>query len=96
MAADDREVERVRAKLYSILDTYTGQTIGEKLRVGEASKLIGLNMSHVPTYAKSGAKYKRRYVITATEEVRSEMRKESLAEEWDRVRKHILTGKRKR
>ena len=53
-------------------------------------------MSHVPTYAKSGAKYKRRYVITATEEVRSEMRKESLAEEWDRVRKHILMGKRKR
>lgn len=61
----------MRAQLYSILDTYTGQTIGEKLRVGEASKLIGLNMSHVPTYAKSGAKYKRRYVITATEEVRS-------------------------
>lgn len=25
MAADDREVERVRAKLYSILDTHTGQ-----------------------------------------------------------------------
>lgn len=70
----------MRAQLYSILDTYTGQTIGEKLRVGEASKLIGLNMSHVPTYAKSGAKYKRRYVITATEEVRSEMRKESLAD----------------
>lgn len=86
----------MRAQLYSILDTYTGQTIGEKLRVGEASKLIGLNVSHVPTYAKSGAKYKRRYVITATKEVRSEMRKESLAEEWDRVRKHILTGKRKR
>ena len=89
-------MERARAKLYSILDTRTGQMIGERLRVGEASNLLGLNTSHVPTYAKSGAKYKRRYVITATEEVRSEMRKESLAEEWDRVRKHILTGKRKR
>lgn len=66
---------------YNVIDTTSGEQIGQHITAQEIHKLIGISTSQANYYADRGFKYQRRYRI---ERVETE-KPINLAAEWDYV-----------